>query len=171
MQGPSPARLFYKRYVRSGVLPEIYRAIDPTQDAESRRQQEKQDRFKMVCRHATPLLKLDQEVRLQDKQTKRWDIRAFVRHRRPHGRSYIVETDSGSCFLRNRRFLKPVQHTRGPAEQEQEQEQEHQTQETAALTRAASREQAGTGVAQEKARRPRSRASGPRAIQAGGEQE
>ena len=39
-QGASPAQLFYKRHVRSGVLHEIYREIDSTQDAGSRRQKE-----------------------------------------------------------------------------------------------------------------------------------
>ena len=120
VQCASPAQLFYKRHVRSGVLPEIYRAIDPVQDAGSRRKQEQQARFQRVSRHEAPLLKQDQEVCLQEKQTKKWDIRAFVCHRRPHGRSYILETDSGSCFLRNRRFIKPVQtqHTKGQAKTE-----------------------------------------------------
>ena len=84
VQGASSAQLFYKRHVRSGVLVEIYREIDSTQDAGSRRGQEQEARFKRGTSHAAPLLERDLEVRLQDKETKWWDIRAWVRHGRPH---------------------------------------------------------------------------------------
>ena len=82
-----------------------------------------------MARHAASLLERDQEVCLQDKKTKRWDIRAWVRHRRPHGRSYILETEGGSCFLRNRKFIKPIkaQDASDPAEGELDPSLEHAT--------------------------------------------
>ena len=47
------------------------------------------------------------KVWLQEKDSKRWCIKGRVRECRPHGKSYIVETESGSLFLRNRKWLKP----------------------------------------------------------------
>ena len=57
-------------------------------------------------RSASKPLELGQKVWLQDQQTKRWTIGGTVKSIRNGGRSYVVETDSGAAYLRNRRFIK-----------------------------------------------------------------
>ena len=64
--------------------------------------------FKRVTKAQAQPLQRDEEVGLQDRQSKLWNIKAWVRGARPHGRSYLLETEYGSLFLRNRKFIKQV---------------------------------------------------------------
>ena len=87
------------------ILPELHKEVDKL--AEERRTEECEARYKRVTRYEAPPLEKDQPILLQDTKTKKWDIEGFIRGARPHGRSYIVETKSGSLFLRNRKFIRP----------------------------------------------------------------
>ena len=118
VSGPSPAQLFYSRQVRSCILPELYQQVEVTNMMLDRRLQERQDRFNRVKRYAAPTFHRDEEVWLQDKDSGKWDIKAWIRGARPHMRSYIVETTSGSLYLRNRKFI------RGRGENREEEENE-----------------------------------------------
>ena len=120
VEGPSPAQLFYGGQVRSGVLPTLYKQVDVTQMSQGRRKQEQEGRFKRVTRLEAPLLQTDQEVRLQDKDSKLWNIKAWVRGQRLNERSYILETEFGSLFLRNRRFIKEIRSQTASSQSEEE---------------------------------------------------
>ena len=104
--GPSPAQLFYSRQVRSCVLPELIQETEVTNNMLDRRIRERESRFTRVTRHSAPAFKRDDEVWLQDRDTGKWDIKAWIRGARPHMKSYIVETTSGGLYLRNRKFIK-----------------------------------------------------------------
>ena len=95
VNGPSPAQLFYSRQVRSCILPELFQEVDVDSMMLDRRQQERNKTFSR-----------DEEVWLQGRVSGRWDIMAWIRGARPHGKCYSVETTSGGLYLRNRRFIK-----------------------------------------------------------------
>ena len=95
VNGPSPAQLFYSRQVRSCILPELFQEVDVDSMMLDRRQQEKNKTFSR-----------DEKVWLQGRVSGRWDIMAWIRGARPHGKCYSVETTSGGLYLRNRRFIK-----------------------------------------------------------------
>ena len=107
VEGPSPSQAFFRRKLRSSVLPEIHGEVDVVNDMMNRREEELKNRAKRMTRFPAPLLERNQKVWLQEKDSKRWCIKGRIRECRPHGKSYIVETESGSLFLRNRKWLKP----------------------------------------------------------------
>ena len=107
IQVVSSAQLFFGRQVRSCVLPQLLEVPDIKEDARNRRINEEENRFKRVTRYPAPPLHRDQKVWLQDRVSKRWDIEAWVRGARPHGRSYVLDTAQGGVFLRKRRYIKP----------------------------------------------------------------
>ena len=43
---------------------------------------------------------------MQDQQSKKWTIEGVIKSSRNGGRSFVVETNSGAAYLRNRRFIK-----------------------------------------------------------------
>ena len=120
--GPSPAQLFYSRQVRSCVLPELYQETEVTNMMLDRRIQERERRFSRVTRHAAPVFRRDEEVWLQDRESGKWDIEAWIRGARPHMKSYIVETSTGGLYLRNRKFIRK----RVTKEEEQEEKEEEE---------------------------------------------
>ena len=122
--GPSPAQLFYSRQVRSCVLPELFQEVQVDKMMVDRRLQEREKRYKRVTRHAANILHRDEEVWLQDKDSGKWNIKAWVRGARPHMRSYIVETGSGRLYLRNRKFIKRRKKEEENEEEEEEEEKE-----------------------------------------------
>ena len=71
-----------------------------------RRQQEKINRVDRVTRYPAKMFDRDEQVWLQDRLTKKWDIEGWIRGARPHGKSFIVETGTGGLYLRNRKFIK-----------------------------------------------------------------
>ena len=105
-QGPSPAQLFYSRQVRSCILPELFQEVDVEKMLMDRRQQEKNNRVDRVTRYPAKMFDRDEQVWLQDRLTKKWDIEGWIRGARPHGKSFIVETGKGGLYLRNRKFIK-----------------------------------------------------------------
>ena len=121
VSGPSPAQLFYSRQVRSCVLPELIQETEVTNNMLDRRLREREDRFNRVTRHAAPVFQRDEEVWLQDRDTGKWDIKAWIRGARPHMKSYIVETSSGGLYLRNRKFIRG---RRNHNEEEEEKKEE-----------------------------------------------
>ena len=131
VEGPSPSQVFFRRKLRSSVLPEIHGEVDEVKDMMDRREEEMKNRAKRMTRFPAPVLEKNQKVWLQEKDSKRWCIKGRVRECRPHGKSYIVETESGSLFLRNRKWLKPrgeekkkVQDKKKAKEKEEEEEKQ-----------------------------------------------
>jgi hypothetical protein len=51
-------------------------------------------------------LKVGDIVRVQHGLTKKWNLIAEVLEIKPRGRSYLVKTESGRLYWRNRRYLK-----------------------------------------------------------------
>ena len=122
--------------------------------AADRRVQEQNKRFKRVTRHETTPLSRDQQVWLKHKNTGRWTIKAWVRGARPHERSFILETEAGSLFLRNRRFIKESavggQQDEAGAVQHSQQEQ---TGRTTARTGTGESQEQGPEAAQQEQRK------------------
>ena len=71
-----------------------------------RRQQERDKRAERVTRNPSKGFKRDEKVWVQSRDSLKWEIPGWIRGARPHGRSFIVETESGGLYLRNRRFIK-----------------------------------------------------------------
>ena len=124
VEGPSPSQAFFRRKLRSSILPEIHGEVKEVKDMMDRKEEELRNRAKRMTRFPAPLLERNQKVWLQDKDSKRWSIKGRIRECRPHGKSYIVETESGSLFLRNRKWLKPRGEERDVEEKQVEQEEE-----------------------------------------------
>lgn len=90
--GKSPAELFFKRPLRSG-LPTLATSFGGTEDK--------------LPENMHPKLEVGTAVRLQDPVTHRWDTRATIISMRDSGRSYEVRVDNeGPLIIRNRRFIK-----------------------------------------------------------------
>ena len=106
VEGPSPAQLFYSRQVRSCVLPELFQEPNIEEMMVERRQQEREKRAERMTRQPSKGFARDEKVWMQSRDSLKWDIPGWIRGARPHGRSFIVETDSGGLYLRNRRFIK-----------------------------------------------------------------
>ena len=53
-------------------------------------------------------LSVGTKVLVQDMKSKRWDINAVVTQVRKNNRSYTIKTENGKFYLRNRKFLRPV---------------------------------------------------------------
>ena len=118
VQGVSPAQLFYGRQIRSYVLPQLLQIPDKDKDARKRTNNEEENRFKRFTKHPLSPLFRDQKIWLRDRETKKWSIPGVVKGARPHGRSFILQTEQGGAFLRNCLFIKP--------REEQEQEEDSQ---------------------------------------------
>ncbi len=65
-------------------------------------------------------------VRVQHHMTKRWDLIGEVIEIRPRGRSYLIRSESGRLYWRNRRFLRPFygKSDSGPQERSEEKEED-----------------------------------------------
>ena len=103
--GYSPAELFYKRQVR-GLLPELPYKLNVEEAERARDKVQKNYTAQRQTRSASKPLVMGQRVWMQDQQSKRWTIGGVIKSIRNSGRSYVVETDSGAAYLRNRRFIK-----------------------------------------------------------------
>ena len=103
--GYSPAELFYKRHVR-GLLPELPRKLNVEEAERARDKVQEKAAAQRQTRSTSKILGMGQKVWLQDQQTKRWTIGGVIKSIRNGGRSYVVETDNGAAYLRNRRFIK-----------------------------------------------------------------
>ena len=105
--GYSPAELFYKRQVR-GLLPELPKRLNVEEAERARDKVQEAYTAQRQTRSASKPLQMGQRVWLQDQQTKKWTIGGVIKSIRNGGRSYVVETESGAAYLRNRRFIKPA---------------------------------------------------------------
>ena len=103
--GYSPAELFYKRQVR-GLLPELPKRLNVEEAERARDKVQEAYTAQHQTRSASKPLLMGQKVWLQDQQTKKWTIEGVIKSIRNGGRSFVVETDSGAAYLRNRRFIK-----------------------------------------------------------------
>ena len=103
--GYSPAELFYKRQVR-GLLPELPKKLNVEEAERARDKVQEAYTAKRQTRAASKPLVIGQRVWLQDQQSKKWTIEGVIKSVRNGGRSYVVETESGAAYLRNRRFIK-----------------------------------------------------------------
>ena len=128
-QGPSPAQLFYSRQVRSCVLPELFQEVDVEKMMLDRRQQERDKRAERVTRYPSRVFQRDEKVWMQSRDSHKWDIPGWIRGARPHGKSFIVETDSGGLYLRNRKFIKSREEKEGKEKISNEGEVEQLSQE------------------------------------------
>ena len=105
--GYSPAELFYKRQVR-GLLPELPKKLDVEAAEQARDKVQEEYTAQRQTRSSSKPLRMGQRVWLQDQQSKKWNIGGVIKSIRNGGRSYVVETESGAAYLRNRRFIKPA---------------------------------------------------------------
>ena len=103
--GYSPAELFYKRQVR-GLLPELPKKLNVEEAERARDKVQEAYTAQRQTRSASKPLVIGQRVWLQDQQSKKWTIGGVIKTVRNGGRSYVVETESGAAYLRNRRFIK-----------------------------------------------------------------
>ena len=102
--GYSPAELFYRRQAR-GLLPELPNRLDVEKAEKARDKVQEAYTAQRQTRSTSKPLVMGQRVWLQDQQTKRWSIEGVVKSIRGHGKSYVVETNSGA-YLRNRRYIR-----------------------------------------------------------------
>ncbi len=107
---PSPAEMFFGRYCRSTVLPELPRVVtrdDVVAGEEGRDKLRLDTAVAAVKRQERPPLVVGQEVLMQDASTKLWSRQGTVKAVRPSGRSYII--DSGDrLYKRNIKWLRPA---------------------------------------------------------------
>ena len=107
---PSPAEMFFGRYCRSTVLPELPRVVtkdDVVAGEESRDKLRLDTAVAAVKRQERAPLVVGQEVLMQDATTKLWSRHGTVKAVRPSGRSYII--DSGErLYKRNIKWLRPA---------------------------------------------------------------
>ena len=110
--GLSPAQLVFGRPMRSHAVThyrlfkkEWQRKIEDV-DMEAARLRAKSKAY--YDERTKPLAALDvgTVVRVQHPVSHRWDEIAEVIEKKHSGRSYVVRTESGRVFLRNRRFLR-----------------------------------------------------------------
>ena len=144
-QGPSPAQLFYSRQVRSCILPELFQEVNVEKMMVDRREQERNKRADRVTRYPAKVFDRDEQVWLQNRETKKWDIEGWIRGARPHGKSFIVETETGGLYLRNRKFIKTRKEKEEKGEMSNEGEVEDMTQQERAEMEAAGQDRGAAG--------------------------
>ena len=109
--GKSPAQLFFGRRLR-GALPMSSSLLETSSNNFFRKFEKERGKYKMYFdnRNGAKTLKplsVNDRVRVYDTIKKTWsDLAYVIRFDGP--RSYIVKTDNGSVFKRNRVHLKPV---------------------------------------------------------------
>ena len=117
----SPAQLFFSRKLRTNLpildenfnplsREEINEAIAKKTELYHKRQIEYNKSAKDL-----PPLKKNQNVRIYNSLTSRWDTKGKVIYCDKNcGRSYRIETQNGNLLWRNRRYLRPVKFRRQP---------------------------------------------------------
>ena len=90
---PSPAQMFFQRFCRSPVLPELPKVVtkEEVNQAVVARDESRLDMAvsNVSKKEQTPLV-VGQEVKLLDPITKVWDREGVVKAVRPSGRSYLI---------------------------------------------------------------------------------
>merc|ERR1712055_1163212 len=88
----SPSQLFYKRELRLGELPSLFRKSEDLMEARRERERGQRDvRLRTQTARAHESFKLGEKVILQDRNSKIWKGEAIVIEVRPDGRSYKVD--------------------------------------------------------------------------------
>ena len=108
--GPSPAESLFNRPIRDG-LPAHTRSFKKEWQREPEELErrvvaarEKSEKFHNATAHSLAVLKVDDHVLIQDPDTSRWSIPGKVIEVGPN-RDYLVRTENGKEFRRNRRHL------------------------------------------------------------------
>ena len=112
--GVSPAQRLFGRPMRTrlpvhrSVFSEEHRVV--TRDIDDRATTLKEKARLRYNQSARPLgvLKPGDIVRMQNMTTRRWDVIGEVLGFKKRTRSYIVKTESGALYWRNRKFLRPA---------------------------------------------------------------
>ena len=110
-------------------MPELFQEVDVEKMMLDRRQQERDKRAERVTRYPSRVFQRDEKVWMQSRDSHKWDIPGWIRGARPHGKSFIVETDSGGLYLRNRKFIKSREEKEGKEKISNEGEVEQLSQE------------------------------------------
>ena len=109
--GYSPCMFFFGRrlHCKLPALPSHFEQID-AEKAEICRQRQSYASKLAHDEHAKVLteLKIGTRVYLQNWKSGRWDKDGVIQEVRANGLSYIVATDDGGQFLRNRVYLRPI---------------------------------------------------------------
>ena len=112
ISGKSPAQMFFGRRLR-GCLPHLPGAND-LDIANAKAGAEERKRLMENTEHKPKLtlreLTIGQKVLIQNPLTNKWDNKGRITGIRPNGRSYDILFDSGKAFIRNRKFLRPIQN-------------------------------------------------------------
>ena len=88
------------------MLPELPKKLNVEEAERARDKVQEAYTAQRQTRSASKPLVIGQRVWLQDQQSKKWTIGGIIKSIRNGGRSYVVETESGAAYLRNRRFIK-----------------------------------------------------------------
>ena len=102
----SPAEIFFGRQMR-GQLAGLKRDIKIKESVEKR--EEKRNGYVKLPgtkKRKSKTLKVNEKVVVQHHKSKKWNIHGKVKEVVNMGRSYIIETNDGSEYLRNRKFVK-----------------------------------------------------------------
>ena len=89
-----------------GLLPELPKKLNVEEAERARDKVQEAYTAKRQTRAASKPLVIGQRIWLQYQQSKKWTIEGVIKSVRNGGRSYVVETESGAAYLRNRRFIK-----------------------------------------------------------------
>ena len=89
-----------------GLLPELPKKLNVEEAERARNKVQEAYTAQRQTRSAIKPLVMSQRVWLQDQQSQKWTIGGVIKSIRNNGRSYVVETESGAAYLRNRRFIK-----------------------------------------------------------------
>ena len=103
----SPSQLFYKRELRVGELPSIFRKSQDLMEARRQREKGQMDiRMGTQTARAPETFELGETVILQDRTSKLWKGEAIVIEVRPDGRSYQVVKENGRGVLMSHLFMR-----------------------------------------------------------------
>ena len=116
--GKSPAELLFGCQLRSTV-PSLERNLNPPWKAAIEKKiaelQAKSEEYYNIGAKDLKELSVGDEVRIQDRVSKRWIERGVVA-RKGRNRDYFIELPNGRMRWRNRRFIRPVQVPAGGEE-------------------------------------------------------
>ena len=106
----SPAQWFLGRRQKTeaAALPDAYKRIpnETLEEAEILRGEKREVLKERIASCPRLGLNVGDKVLVQHWKTKRWDLAAEIIEKRSK-RSYLVETENGKRYLRNRKFLRP----------------------------------------------------------------
>ncbi len=111
--GLSPAQRLFGRPMRTRIPahPVVYKKVVQDElrkaDQQALKLKAKAEAHYNVGARQLKELKLGDVVRVQHHVTKRWDLIAEIVQVMPRRRSYLVRTETGKLYWRNRRFLRP----------------------------------------------------------------